>query len=224
LLFFAVKTYHVLFHLHRLKTEWLLGISLALVSVIISSPIGVEYVPELSSLYRKEGYNFFLVTYFAVFTYLISISIHRVWKIADKDDRQFGILLFIFVFIGYIDTSLSFYSELNLTVQVIPKDGSGFNVSTIPYLLFSLYLINLLFQTMVRNSKTDTAPTAEKLLSYGFSQREKELVPLILSGIGNQQIADELHISLATVKTHLNKIFKKADVKSRFELAQKLKS
>jgi DNA-binding CsgD family transcriptional regulator len=224
LLFFAVKTYHVLFNLHRLKTEWLLGISLVLVSVIISSPIGVEYVPEISTLYRKDGYHFFMFTYFAAFTYLISISIHRVWKIADKNDRHFGILLFIFVLSGYVQTIIWFYSELDLTVQVLSKEGTGFNVSTIPYLLFSLYLVNLLFQTMVSNSKTDAAPTPEKLLSYGFSEREKELIPLILSGMGNQQIADELHISLATVKTHLNKIFKKAGVKSRFELAQMLKS
>jgi DNA-binding NarL/FixJ family response regulator len=224
MLFFIVRTYHVLFNFNRQKIEWLIGISMALASFMLVTPVGIEFIPKISAYKLREGYYIFAFIYFVVFTYIISISILRVWKIVDKADRHFGILLFIFTFIGYIQSNLSTYFELGETVRVLTAESQGFNPSTVMYLLFSLFLINLLFRTIVQNAKADTVPTAEKLLSYGFSEREKELVPLILSGISNQQIADELHISLATVKTHLNKIFKKSDVKSRFELAQKLKS
>ena len=58
---------------------------------------------------------------------------------------------------------------------------------------------------------------------YGLTSREIELVPLILSGKSNLDIANELHIALSTVKRHVYHVFKKVNVKNRFELAQKLK-
>lgn len=53
-----------------------------------------------------------------------------------------------------------------------------------------------------------------------MSDREQEVVDLLLTGVSNKRIAIQLDITEATVKTHLNKIFRKANVKSRFELAQ----
>jgi len=54
---------------------------------------------------------------------------------------------------------------------------------------------------------------------YQISAREQEIIRLICKGKGNQEIADELFISLATVKDHLYNIFKKTDVKNRTQLS-----
>lgn len=48
--------------------------------------------------------------------------------------------------------------------------------------------------------------------------REQEVLQLILSGKPNREIADVLHISESTVKTHVRNIFSKYDVQSRAEL------
>lgn len=60
--------------------------------------------------------------------------------------------------------------------------------------------------------KTTTVLTAE---SSGLSAREKEVLSLIANGFSNQGIADQLFISLHTVKTHARKINAKLGAKSR---------
>jgi len=54
--------------------------------------------------------------------------------------------------------------------------------------------------------------------------REKAITQRLLKGHANTEIADELHISVNTVKTHLKNIFCKFDVNSKMELANKLKN
>jgi len=57
---------------------------------------------------------------------------------------------------------------------------------------------------------------------FGFTNRENDVVEMIKEGIGNQELANRLAISVPTVKTHLKHIFKKAQVSSRAELIAKL--
>lgn len=54
-----------------------------------------------------------------------------------------------------------------------------------------------------------------------LSQRELEVLDLIHSGLTNKEIAAKLFISLATVKTHINNIFKILDVKNRRDAIEK---
>ena len=54
--------------------------------------------------------------------------------------------------------------------------------------------------------------------AYGLTAREKKIVAAVLSGHGNQGIAETLNISRHTVKNHLTAIFKKLGVSSRLEL------
>jgi DNA-binding CsgD family transcriptional regulator len=55
---------------------------------------------------------------------------------------------------------------------------------------------------------------------FRISHREKQIVELVLEGLSYREIAERLFISLETVKTHINNIYKKANVKSKMELAR----
>ena len=55
---------------------------------------------------------------------------------------------------------------------------------------------------------------------YKISKREKEIVQQICQGKTNQQIADELFISLQTVKDHTHRIYSKIGINSRMNLVQ----
>ncbi|WP_327672070.1 MULTISPECIES: response regulator transcription factor [unclassified Streptomyces] len=49
----------------------------------------------------------------------------------------------------------------------------------------------------------------------GLTAREAEVLVLISDGLTNQEIARALHVSTATVKTHINNLFAKAGLKDR---------
>ena len=51
-----------------------------------------------------------------------------------------------------------------------------------------------------------------------LSPREKEVARLAARGYSNAQIAEELFISIETVKRHMSTIFEKLEIKSRAEL------
>ena len=66
--------------------------------------------------------------------------------------------------------------------------------------------------------KEETAlPPGETAASVGepLSERELQVVRLIASGASNRDIARKLFVSLSTVKTHINNIYRKLEVRTR---------
>jgi ATP/maltotriose-dependent transcriptional regulator MalT len=57
----------------------------------------------------------------------------------------------------------------------------------------------------------------------GLSSRELEVLQLMAQGLSNQEIADQLFLSLPTVKTHTSNLFFKLDVKRRTQAIEKAK-
>jgi LuxR family maltose regulon positive regulatory protein len=66
--------------------------------------------------------------------------------------------------------------------------------------------------------------SATKLAALGevLSTKEYEVARLLVTGLSNQEIADQMFISLNTVKTHIRSIFKKLDVKNRLQAAEQI--
>ena len=55
-----------------------------------------------------------------------------------------------------------------------------------------------------------------------LSLREIEVLELISKGLSNKEVAEKLFISLSTVKTHINNIYKILEVKNRREAIDKM--
>jgi DNA-binding CsgD family transcriptional regulator len=51
-----------------------------------------------------------------------------------------------------------------------------------------------------------------------LSRKERQVLNLILQGKNNQQISDELFISMSTLKSHITHIYKKLEVSRRQEI------
>ena len=58
----------------------------------------------------------------------------------------------------------------------------------------------------------------------GLSKREMEILNLLAQGLSNQEIAEKLYVSLSTVKTHLQNLFEKLEVKRRTMAIEKARS
>lgn len=57
----------------------------------------------------------------------------------------------------------------------------------------------------------------------GISKRELEVLQRMADGHSNQEIAEQLFLSLNTVKTHSSRLFEKMEVKSRTQAIEKAK-
>ncbi len=54
-----------------------------------------------------------------------------------------------------------------------------------------------------------------------LNSRERQIVPLLIDGVTNKEIAERLHISVNTVKYHIKKLYQKLEVSSREEVISK---
>jgi LuxR family maltose regulon positive regulatory protein len=74
------------------------------------------------------------------------------------------------------------------------------------------YLRKLL-AALERDSARAASPSAR--LPERLSGREHEILQLVAAGKSNRRIATELFVSVGTVKTHINHLYRKLDVHSR---------
>lgn len=58
---------------------------------------------------------------------------------------------------------------------------------------------------------------------FNLSKRELEVLQLMAKGLSNAEIAEQLFVSLNTIKTHSSKIFEKLEVKRRTQAIEKAK-
>lgn len=54
-----------------------------------------------------------------------------------------------------------------------------------------------------------------------LSEREREILALVVSGAGNREVAEKLHLSQNTIKFHIRQLLEKVQVSNRTELATK---
>jgi two-component system, NarL family, nitrate/nitrite response regulator NarL len=55
-----------------------------------------------------------------------------------------------------------------------------------------------------------------------LTHRRRQVAKLVLRGLSNREIAEQLGVSVGTVKVHLHAIYEKLDVHSRREFARAL--
>ncbi|MCX7858364.1 MAG: response regulator transcription factor [Deltaproteobacteria bacterium] len=61
-------------------------------------------------------------------------------------------------------------------------------------------------------------PNVIKKFPADISQREREIIQYVCQGLTNKEVAHKIGVSEQTVKTHLNRIFKKLGISNRFQL------
>jgi DNA-binding CsgD family transcriptional regulator len=89
--------------------------------------------------------------------------------------------------------------------------------------LVPLFYLRAVSDAAFKPVKTQTATPKgidHVLTLHGVTKRERQVVEQICLGKTNKQIADELFISLQTVKDHTHRIYSKLGVKSRMQLVQ----
>ncbi len=120
------------------------------------------------------------------------------------------------------------YLDYGLFVRAVPFEiyiGVIALIFTVLGIGMGLKLTNPKVQTIeVPSLPKDTFELDKEVqTAKGISDREYEVLSLIASGHSNKEIAEQLFISLSTVKSHTTKLFEKLDAKRRTQLIQKAK-
>jgi len=241
---FAIVT-TVLQYLHRLGSvrgrrvrdaAALVGL---LVSVVaLAPPWGVELdaaqaeVRFLAGAWIGEGY------YLLGLLYSVILAWSFVARRARGEAPAFLIVMAIFATAGLLESSASLVRVIaNPTARL---DRAPLIYSSLPYVVYAVFLIvnggveesggpgRVLHFAGGAGEEPNTRKTESRedpdarlraaIERLGLSEREREVVALVLEGRSNKEIADQLFVSLATVKTHLYRIYRKASVPSRYGL------
>mgnify|MGYP000252227414 FL=1 len=135
---------------------------------------------------------------------------------SDKDGIDLGEYIFNHIHIPFI--FLSSYSDRNTLDRAKKIQPSGYLVK--PFnekSLLTTLEIGLANYAMQANQVVPTLQLKQlnKHLISPISEREFDVISLIYAGKTNQQIAQELYISLNTIKRHINNVYTRLDVTSR---------
>lgn len=121
--------------------------------------------------------------------------------------------------------ALTQYEEQEYVVQILKSGGSGYLlknskkkefIEAIESVLsgkkvFSKKISEQLINGLIHKTTADDKPEEHEI---PLTKREIEIIKKIADDMSNQQIADELHISLRTVETHRRNLMQKLNVKT----------
>jgi DNA-binding CsgD family transcriptional regulator len=114
--------------------------------------------------------------------------------------------------IAFIIASLfDLFLKMNERGTMLPYSAFG-------YAVLSLLNIAAAFYLNAKTASLSRQYMFDLFKSAAISNREIEIISLILQGYSNQKIADRLYISLSTVKSHVYSIYQKLGINSRAEL------
>lgn len=125
----------------------------------------------------------------------------------------------------------------SLAISIRSSDGKvKLILQDYPILIFLMIVISsLLIVLYIRISKRKIENLSNQIKAFSkvndndfnallseLTLRQKEVYDLIISGKTNKEIMSQLFIEQSTLKSHINQIYKKLNIKNRKELKTKL--
>lgn len=138
-------------------------------------------------------------------------------KVVENLLKGYGICTLIFAPLGIAEYIIE---ALNLSGLPFLSLDHFFYLS---WNLISMTIVLRLFRPSQNGSHTECSVPEERARVFDLSSREREMAEFISQGKSNKEIAAELGISPATVRTHIYNLYQKAGARSRVELLNKLK-
>jgi DNA-binding CsgD family transcriptional regulator len=158
-----------------------------------------------------------------------------VWWYIDKNKYRNAVLILLggLSVLAILDSVFYFQSyNVNLAENIVIDsleyrflafDGMKLLVIGVGFWSIRQNLLSLVGYELDKNLSTE-----EKIenfcVTYELTNRQKDIVTLIIEGDSNKEISEKLFITEGTVKTHIYNIFKKVEVTSRQQIIKKVLS
>jgi len=199
-----------------------------LIAMLISigltySPIGATFDADQETIHLGLGYKLSATWYMLTFTFALGLGYGFLRRIWHTEKRNFVLGLLVFATIGYAESLINFFASWQTVLVHFSRDAE-FLYSSIPYVLYGFFLVAYFLNYSLPTPVGLDQVSASFLSTYNITDREREIIQMVIQGRSNADIAGELVISLATVKTHLHNIYQKVGVDSRFGLLARVRS
>lgn len=207
----------------KVKSIWNYVHALMLLAVFAGSwwiYIFVSGHSNLASPYLKFTEMVVLLLFELFYFIVLGIVFLRLYRQhflkGAKNVSRFWLLLNLGVVIRVACLALATINDWTILPAILLYFASNF----VPF----IYLRNVsdLVFDPVKAAGTDSDKMQFIFQKFKITKREREIILHICDGKSNQQIADDLFISLQTVKDHTHRIYSKIGIKSRMQLVQKL--
>lgn len=219
---FPMSVHRILgIYAEKLRNRILIVIN-AIVYSIPYFPAGTSYDAEAESL--TMGPLFFVTgsSQLIIIIYCAALLLFGFRKIENKEIRRFlmigGILTLIFTPGFYHDITYSIgKSNLNIfPIEIIIFPFYYFILAILVIVYTGKYFITI--TQLENNVHLSTEALNNISEKFGLTERERDIFPLIVEGLGNKQIAGKLCISPKTVGNHIYNMYRKLNINSRYEL------
>ncbi|TVR89445.1 MAG: DNA-binding response regulator [Saprospirales bacterium] len=147
-------------------------------------------------------------------------AFHRIWK------KWRNLLVYGFI-LGMLIISLRL---LRWKYMIADQSLEIFiGIVALFFMGLGVWIAMQLVKTKSKDSANTESVPDQELLSIDeialkklqLTKREKEVLGLIVKGYSNLEIAEALHLSVSTIKTHVSNLYSKLDVKRRGQAIDK---
>ncbi len=219
--FFCATTYALLFFVLRLDNISIPRLYRVILAVIFLATV-LLYVGRLTLLVLKIPHDwyrnwhihlvFIYIFYFLTFLFLIQFLI-LARKNLNQDQLKVRQSFGYFYTVIYIIFFLAFLFPVSLQILIILVSKVLFNI--FPVFWIRNFLLKYSQLTASEFNQTHKESMTKK---YGISQREWEIIKLLLQGKSNREVAEQLCIAHHTVKNHVYRLYQKLGVHRRYQL------
>lgn len=160
------------------------------------------------------------------------ILVDEAWNVLDFNETVFSIvprnlnLTRVGEIAGYARTLFANVNgedpESQKEKETVIDNGRRYTLEEVSFLdkdrkRQSYYMI-----TIARNRQADILLNSEIAARYDLTERELQIAELLINGYSNKNMAEDLYISISTVKIHVSNIFRKLRVHTRMDAVMKL--
>jgi len=189
----------------ELLSNILMGVSGTLLTILLFSIIS----PRFYEIYNILFYTFIVLFSISLTAYTIRLIVSLV-KEPKCRKSNLPLVVSLCVIIG-------------TTNLYIPNPDLSLIIATHCIFFLSIYIVKNGYKFFINLPwRVEETKGIESSIYDTFTKREKDIISYLIQGLSYKEIAEEAHISISTVKTHIFRIYRKADVNNRYALSVKL--
>lgn len=211
-------THHLVDDPKRKRKNYAFALTAVFVMILRFFPYEFILNPKLvpmASSFSFYSFSFILLGAVGYSCFVVSRQLRQRKDRQMMDIFKSTVAITILLFAAF--TWDMYHHVLSDVLWVVPKELAFTpGVYLIWNLVFLTFGAQYLIMTPVLQLNDDT--TKSYFDAFNITKREKEIMLLMFQGFNNQEIAQQLFISRATVKTHIHHVYDKVGVSGRVDL------